>query len=115
MRTSHEKLQAVLISKSLSLIFSNLTMVRIVALRAYQHLKHIFVCVLLNLAQPRLHVIKCLHVRRVECKQNTMRSLVIRLCDGAESLLACRVPNLQLHAFSIDLHIFNLKVNTCLK
>ena len=68
---------------------------------------------LLDLAQPRLHIIKGLHVRRVEGEQDSMGSLVVRLRDRAEPLLASCVPNLQFHALSIDLNVFYLKVNAC--
>ena len=68
---------------------------------------------LLDLAQPGLHIIKGLHVRCVESEQNSLGSLVIGLRDRAEPLLASCVPNLQFHALSIDLNVFYLKVNAC--
>ena len=68
---------------------------------------------LLDLTQPSLHIIKGLHVRRVEGEQDSMGSLVIRLRDRAEPLLASCIPNLQFHALSVDLDVLDLKINTC--
>ena len=68
---------------------------------------------LLDLAQPRLHIIKGLHVRRVEGEQDSMGSLVVRLRDRAEPLLASCVPDLQLDLLPIQLYCANLEVNSC--
>ena len=70
-------------------------MVFIIALRSDEHFQDILVCVLLDLSEPRLHIIKRRHVSRVKGEQNAISSLVIRLSDCAEPFLASCVPNIE--------------------
>ena len=99
-------------SECFSHLIRDLPMVFIVALGSYKNLQHILICMLLNLPEPRLHVIKRRHASRIEGKNDPICSLVVRLRDCAESLLPCRVPDLQLHALAIHLQVLYFKVDS---
>ena len=83
-----------------------------VSLVAYEHLLNVLTSVELDLAHPVSNVIKTVLCRAIICKDDSHCSFVIGLSDGAETFLACGVPNLQLHILSINLYCFDLKINS---
>merc|ERR1712029_1305982 len=67
--------------------------------------------VTLDLLQPLFHVVKRPLVRYVVYNDNAMRPSVITGCNGSESLLARRVPDLQLDGFALQLNGPDFEIN----
>ena len=72
----------------------------------------IFVCMLLYLTQPRLHVVKSARVRRIVNQQDAVRALIITLSDCSKSFLASCVPNLQFNGPIVNLDRLHFEVDT---
>ena len=56
-----------------------------------------------DFVHPLLDVVERLLICHVIHHDDAVRAAVVRRCDGAESLLSCRVPNLQFDRLSIEL------------
>lgn len=56
-----------------------------------------------NIIQPCFQVVKSFLTGEVEAEEDNVGSLVKDASDGAEGLLARRVPNLQLHDLLVQL------------
>ena len=69
----------------------------------------------INLPHPVPDILKGLLIGAVVGQHDAIRSLVVCLGDCSEPLLACCVPNLQLHVLTVYCHCFNLEINTCRK
>jgi hypothetical protein len=65
-----------------------------------------------DLTYPIPHVVEALFRGTVISQDYPHGAFVIGLCDGAESLLASSIPNLQLHILPIDIDRLYLKVNS---
>ena len=59
-----------------------------IALVSNQKLLHALTSISVNLFQPLFHVVKCCLVRHVINNNNSVRSSVVRGCDGSESLFS---------------------------
>ena len=99
----------------MGLTFCDLLMIVIIALSAHQNFQNIDIRMLLYLPQPRLHIIKGLHVRCVKCQKNALSALIVGLRDRSKPFLARSIPYLQLHILPIHLQILYLKINACRK
>ncbi len=66
---------------------------------------------LINLLEPVLDIVKSDFLSAVVDEDDAHGSLVIGLCDRAEPLLTCRVPNLQLDALVLHINRLNLEVD----
>lgn len=62
----------------------------------------VWVTLVLDLLQPRLKILEGLTIVDGVAKKNRVRCPVEDLCDRAERLLACRVPDLQLEESVLD-------------
>ena len=67
--------------------------------------------VLVDLVQPALHVGEALAAGDVVDDDDAVRAAVVGAGDGAEALLARRVPDLQLHLLPVQLDCANLEVH----
>ena len=67
--------------------------------------------VLVDLVQPALHVGEALAAGDVVDDDDAVRAAVVGAGDGAEALLARRVPDLQLHLLPMQLDCANLEVH----
>ena len=57
------------------------------------------------------HTIETLLVRDIVHQQNTHSTSVVCSCDRAKALLPGRIPDLKLHALSIQLNCPNLEID----
>jgi hypothetical protein len=73
----------------------------------------VHVGVLLDLAHPVPDAVEAPAVRYVVHQQDALRAAEVRRGDGAEPLLARRVPNLQLDPLSVQLDVLNFEVDAC--
>lgn len=67
----------------------------------------------LNLLEPILYVVEGALLGAVVDEHDAHGSLVIRLSDRAEPLLACCVPDLQFDALVLHIDRLYLEVNSC--
>ena len=67
---------------------------------SYSRWSHPFLCVLARYIAPTVY------------NMHTTRVSILRWCDGSESLLSSRVPNLQLHLLPIHINCPDLEINT---
>lgn len=65
----------------------------------------------LDLFEPVLHSIEGRTIIDRIGHDDAHRTLVIRLCDGFEPLLSCRVPYLHAYLLPVDLDGLDLEVN----
>ena len=65
-----------------------------------------------NLLKPVLYIVIRTLFCAVVSKNNSHSSLIVSLCDGTESFLASRIPNLKLYTLPFDLDSLNLEVNS---
>ena len=56
-----------------------------------------------KVASHLLHIVEGFHLSDIVYDDDSVRAAVVAAGDRAESLLPCRVPNLQLDGFSIEL------------
>jgi len=77
---------------------------RAFAFVARQHLDHIRRGVLLDVAQPIGQVVVALQVGHVVHEQDAHGTSVVRSGQCPESLLACRVPDLQFYGHAIEVN-----------
>lgn len=66
---------------------------------------------LLNLRDPITNALKRAPISDIVNEQNTLRAAEIARSDGTEPLLARSIPDLQLDARAVNVHVFDLKVN----
>lgn len=104
--------QLVLLSKRLGLLGGNGAQVLDIALVADQHNHDLGHRVLLELAEPTLHVLISLGLRDVVHQHRTHRTTVVRAGDGAVTLLASGVPDLRLDDAVVDGHRSRGKLHT---
>ena len=65
---------------------------------ANQIYDYVFASVITHFSQPlRFYVFKTLTASDIEDKEDATTSLIKTACNGPETFLSCRVPNLQLH------------------
>jgi len=83
-----------------------------IALVADEKLVDTLGSVAVNLLQPLLDVVERVHVGNIVDDADTVGAAVVRGCDGTETLLACGVPNLELHCLAIELDGSDFEVNT---
>mmetsp|Transcript_9632 Transcript_9632/g.20473 ORF Transcript_9632/g.20473 Transcript_9632/m.20473 type:complete len:102 (-) Transcript_9632:330-635(-) len=67
--------------------------------------------VLLDLADPVADALERPPVRDVVDEQDALRAAEVGGRDGAEALLAGGVPDLELDAFAVHFHVFDLEVD----
>ena len=84
-----------------------------VALVAEDHLLHVGGGVLLDVADPVLDVVEALLVGDVVDEHDAHGPAVVGRGDGAEPLLAGRVPDLQLDLLPVKLDRADLEVDSC--
>lgn len=106
-----EEGDAQLAGELLALLRGNDTLLLPVALVADQDLVDTLGRVLLHVGEPCSDVVKRPLIRNVVNKKNAHRATVIGCRDGAESLLAGRIPDLQLDALAIELDSTDLKID----
>ena len=99
-------------SEFLSLFEGDGALVLQVALVADQDSRDVVGSVLLNLAHPCLHCREALTVGDVVGHDDAVGTFVVAGRDGLEALLTCRVPDLQLDSFAVDVDGPNLEVHT---
>jgi len=66
----------------------------------------------LDLLNPVTNGKESLSVGDVIHQQNSLRSTKVRSSDGAEPLLPCSIPDLQLYSLIVQLDILNFEVDT---
>ena len=100
------------LNKQLKFSISNLSSIVHVALVPKNHLLHICTCMLLNIPDPVLDVVKTLLIGDVIDQHDPHGPPVVGRGDGPEPLLACRVPDLQLDFLAIQLDSSDLEINS---
>ena len=110
--TCLKKLHPILLSCFLALFLANDSFVFYVAFISQQYFLHVRLRVIIYLTDPITNVIKALLASGVIGKDDTLRPPIIGLRDRAESLLAGRVPYLDLHVFPVQLNCVDLEINT---
>ena len=91
---------ATLARELLDLLLADLrleTLITLVRLVRYHDNLHVRLAMLLNLGKPHAQVVKALFLKQIEAEDDALGSLVVGIGDGPVSLLAGRVPDLQLH------------------
>ena len=69
------------------------------------------VCMLVNLRQPRFHVLEGSFVGYIVHHDNSLRAAVVAARDAAEALLACGVPDLEFHGLAVQINDAGFKVD----
>ena len=98
-----EKLNAVLVSHSFSLLISNNLLALHVGLVTNQQFINRLIRIPINLTQPMLNVLKRLTIRNIVHYNNAMSTSIVRTRNSPEPLLTSSVPNLKLNCFAINL------------
>jgi len=91
----------------------HLPLVNKVRFVANQKENGIFLCIGLHLVHPKLaDIFKAEGVCEIKYKQNALAASVVSTCYGPETLLACRIPNLEFHVFGINLYSLEPEVDS---
>lgn len=88
------------------------TLVEKVGLVADEELVDVLAGVAVDLAQPLLDVVEGLHVGAVKHKDDTLGAAVVAASDGAETLLAGRIPDLKLDDLAVAVQGLDLEIDT---
>ena len=67
---------------------------------------------LLDLIHPVANILITLFLCAVIAKNNAIRAFVICLSNSPESLLASRVPDLELYILAVDRYVLDLEVDS---
>ncbi len=67
---------------------------------------------LLNVPDPVLDVVEALLVGDVVYQHDSHRASIVGSRDGAEALLACRIPDLKLDLHPVEVDCADLEVDT---
>ena len=66
----------------------------------------------LDFIEPDRNALEALSISKIEYDNDSISSLVVRICDGSVSLLPCSVPNLEFDGALIDLKGAESKVDS---
>jgi len=100
-----------LVRQRLPLLGLHLAVALHVALVTHQNLVHVHVGVLVDLRYPVADGVERAAVGDVVDQEDALRAAEVRGGDGAEALLARRVPDLQLDALAVQLDRLDLEVD----
>ena len=114
LRRCLEELEAIFLCQSLSALSGN-NSVGQVCFVCHEHLGHTNTGVRLNLLEPVRDIVKRALFCAVIHQNDAHGSLVVCLCDRAESLLSRCVPNLKLYSLVLHVNRLDLEVNPCKK
>lgn len=110
--TSFYKFHIMFLGEQLSLFFCYFPVFLHVSLGRHQN--HVVLCVshFFNLVHPVLNVCETMGISYRICKDYTMCTFVEGFSDVSESLLSCRVPDVQGDLIILELHPLYLEVHT---
>ena len=101
-----------LLGELLALFRADNLVIEHVALVSDEDLVDMDVGMLLNLGDPIANAFKRAAVRDIVDEQNPLGAAKVAGSNCAEPLLTRRVPNLELDARAVNIHVLNFKVNT---
>lgn len=84
--------------------------IRSIALVGNEYFRDVLVSMLVDLLEPVGNVVERLLVSAIVHQDDPHRSLIIGLCDRAETLLPCGVPDLKLDALVVDVDLLDFEV-----
>lgn len=84
--------------------------IRFIAFVSDEYLGDVDLCVLFNLPQPRLDIIKGVHIRAVVDQYDSHCPFVIGLCDRPKAFLAGCIPDLELYSLVVDVNFLDLEI-----
>ena len=90
------------VGKLLALFRRNDTLGCQIRLVAHQEFVDIFAGIPVNFMQPLLYVVEGFVIRDIINDNNAVSTAVVRRCNGAETLLSGRVPNLKFDCLAIE-------------
>jgi hypothetical protein len=97
-----EEFNAKAVGKLLALFGGDDTLGRQIRLVAHQELVDVFAGVPVNFVQPLLYVVEGFVISDIIDDNNAVGTAVVRRCNGTETLLSGRVPNLKFDCLAIE-------------
>ena len=113
--TCLEEMDVVALPHFLPFFFAYYPLLLTIALIADQDLVHALPSMQVDLCNPIVDSLKRLAIGDVVDEHDAHGTAVVGRRDGAEPLLARRVPDLKLDLLAIKLNSSNLKINPCIK
>ena len=74
---------------------------RQVGLVSHEELVYVFTSVPINFVEPLFDIVEGFHVGDIIDNNNAVGTAVVGRCNGAETLLSCRVPNLKFDRLAV--------------